>query len=101
MMGLAEAARAISARMQGADARFGGVATDSRTLGSGELFVAVRGEHFDGHEFLAAAKARGAPAAMVDERFAAAAPLPLLVVEDTRRGLGAWAGTGASASRRC
>jgi UDP-N-acetylmuramoyl-tripeptide--D-alanyl-D-alanine ligase len=89
MMSLAEAARAISARLQGADVRFGGVATDSRTLAAGELFVAVRGEHFDGHEFLAAAKARDAPAAMVDERFgAAAAPLPLLVVDDTRRGLG-------------
>jgi UDP-N-acetylmuramoyl-tripeptide--D-alanyl-D-alanine ligase len=88
MMSLAEAARAIAARMQGADVRFAGVSTDSRTLGAGDLFVAVRGEHFDGHEFLPGAKARGAVAAMVDERFSGAAPLPLLVVEDTRRGLG-------------
>ena len=88
MMALAEAARAINARVQGADARFSGVSTDSRTLGKGDLFVAVRGEHFDGHEFLAAARQRGAAAAMVDQRFSGAAPLPLLVVDDTRKGLG-------------
>jgi UDP-N-acetylmuramoyl-tripeptide--D-alanyl-D-alanine ligase len=88
MMALAEAARAISARVRGADATFAGVSTDSRTLAEGDLFVAVRGEHFDGHAFLGAAKDHGAAAAMVDQRFAGEAPLPLLVVEDTRKGLG-------------
>ncbi|MCX7961957.1 MAG: UDP-N-acetylmuramoyl-tripeptide--D-alanyl-D-alanine ligase [Burkholderiales bacterium] len=91
MMDLAEAARAIGARAEGA-ARFAGVSTDSRTVRAGELFVAIRGERHDGHAFVAAAAARGAAAAMVDERAlargAGPAPLPRLVVEDTRAALG-------------
>jgi len=90
MMSLAEAALAIGARSVAGDGdvRFDGVSTDSRTLAAGELFVAIRGERFDGHEFLAAAQRRGAAAALVDARHAGAAPLPLAVVEDTRRALG-------------
>ncbi|MCC6212649.1 MAG: UDP-N-acetylmuramoyl-tripeptide--D-alanyl-D-alanine ligase [Burkholderiales bacterium] len=88
MMRLAEAAAAMRARHVGEDARFGGVSTDTRSIGRGELFVAIRGERFDGHDFLAAARERGAAAALIDERFAGTAPLPALVVEDTRRGLG-------------
>ncbi len=88
MMNLREAAIAIDARVRGANVRFGAVSTDSRTIGRDELFVAIRGERFDGHQFLAAAKERGAVAAMVDERYTGAAPLPVLVVDETRRGLG-------------
>ena len=90
MMSLSEAAAAMQARALGPDVRFEGVSTDSRSIAKGELFVAIRGERFDGHEFLGAAKARGAAAALVDERYgdAAAAPLPVLVADDTRRGLG-------------
>jgi UDP-N-acetylmuramoyl-tripeptide--D-alanyl-D-alanine ligase len=90
MMGLAEAAGAIGARLVNGDAaaRFVGVSTDTRTLDKGQLFVAIRGERFDGHDFLAAAKERGAAAALVDEKHAAEAPLPLLVADDTRRALG-------------
>ena len=95
MMSLAEAAGAMGARLAGggADAReevrFQGVSTDTRLVGKGQLFVAIRGERFDGHDFLAMAKERGAAAALVDERHeSAAAPLPLLVADDTRRALG-------------
>jgi UDP-N-acetylmuramoyl-tripeptide--D-alanyl-D-alanine ligase len=88
MMSLRQAAEAIGARTVGADARFAGVSTDSRTVAPGELFVAIRGERFDGHAFLGMAQERGAAAAMVDERGAGEAPLPLLVVADTREGLG-------------
>ncbi len=88
MMSLAEAALAIEARSAGPDARFSGVSTDSRTIAAGELFVAIRGERFDGHQFLGMARERGAAAAMVDGRCAGGAPLPVLVVEDTRRALG-------------
>lgn len=45
---------------QGATAAFTGVSTDSRTLVKGALFVPIRGERFDGHDFIAAAVARGA-----------------------------------------
>ncbi len=81
----AHAARAIGA------ARFESVGSDSRGVVPGQLFVALRGERFDGHDFVAAAAAAGAAAALVDERWmqaGAAAPLPLLVVDDTRRALG-------------
>ncbi len=91
MMSLGEAAQAMGARLaSGSEAeRFGGVSTDTRSVGQGQLFVAIRGEHFDGHDFLAVAKQRGAAAALVDERHScAAAPLPLLVADDTRRALG-------------
>ena len=88
MMSLSEAAIAADARLVGADARLCGVSTDSRSLAKEDLFVAIRGEHFDGHDFLEAARQRGAAGAMVDRHYAGPAPLPLLVVDDTRRGLG-------------
>jgi UDP-N-acetylmuramoyl-tripeptide--D-alanyl-D-alanine ligase len=91
MMSLREASAAIGARALGADARFLSVSTDSRTLSSGALFVALRGERFDGHRFLDAVRERGAAAAMVDEASKSTAEsvrLPLLVVGDTRLALG-------------
>jgi UDP-N-acetylmuramoyl-tripeptide--D-alanyl-D-alanine ligase len=91
MMSLREASAATGARTQGADATFLSVSTDSRTLARGALFVALRGEHFDGHQFLPAALERGAAAAMVDEESkstAEGARLPLLVVADTKASLG-------------
>ena len=45
-----------------------GVSTDSRTIKPGELFVPLRGAHFDGHDFLAAAADRGVTAAVVAEK---------------------------------
>ena len=87
-MSLTEAAAAIQARAIGPDVRFDGVSTDTRSVGKGQLFIAIRGEHFDGHDFLVVAKERGAAAALVDERFTGEAPLPTLVADDTRRGLG-------------
>ncbi len=91
MMRLDEAAKALGARRVGSDTGFSAVSTDTRTLVGGELFVALRGERFDGHAFLEAARRAGAAAAMVDEQYAGPAPLPLLTVADTRRGLGALA----------
>jgi len=88
MMNLAEAAAAMQARALGPELRFDGVSTDTRSIGRGELFVAIRGERFDGHDFLGAARERGAAAALIDERYQGAAPLPVLVADDTRRGLG-------------
>jgi len=88
MMSLAEAAAVLDANLRGGDARFSGVSTDSRTLRRGELFVALRGERFDGHGFLQNAAAAKAAAALVDSRYAGALPLPVAVVEDTRLALG-------------
>ena len=88
MMSLAEAAAAMGARTAGGELRFDGVSTDTRSIGQGQLFVAIRGERFDGHDFLAAAKARGAAAALVDEKYSGPTPLPVLVADDTRPALG-------------
>ena len=64
-----------------------GVSIDSRTLRPGELFVAIAGPHFDGHDFLAQAQARGAAAALVHRQLAEVSALPLLQVADTTRAL--------------
>ena len=88
MMSLTEAAALSGGRASGADPRFDGVSTDSRSVGRGQLFVALRGERFDGHDFLDAAAARGAAAAMVDVRYQGQFPLPVVIVDDTKRALG-------------
>ncbi len=92
MMRAAEAARALDCAIVGADCGFTGVSTDSRSIKKGELFVALRGERFDGHAFIAAVAKSGAAAAMVDRAFVpAGADICLIVVEDTRLALGALA----------
>jgi UDP-N-acetylmuramoyl-tripeptide--D-alanyl-D-alanine ligase len=69
-------------------AGFGGVSTDTRTIGPGELFVALVGERFDGHAYLAAARDRGAAAAVVRRGTPAVTGLELLEVDDTLRAYG-------------
>jgi UDP-N-acetylmuramoyl-tripeptide--D-alanyl-D-alanine ligase len=88
MMSLAEAARFAEGRLNGADAQISGVSTDSRSLERGQLFVAIRGERYDGHAFLGVAREKGAAGALIDGRHAGAAPLPVIVADDTRRALG-------------
>lgn len=68
-----------------------GVSIDSRTIRPGELFVAIQGPRFDGHDFVAPAARRGAAAALVHRDVDAPAALPLVRVEDTTRALGALA----------
>ena len=65
MMDTATAARAVDGRLIGENVRFTRVATDTRTLAPGDLFVALKGERFDGHDFVGAAQERGAAAALV------------------------------------
>lgn len=88
MMRLGEAAAALRARTSGGEALFTGVSTDSRNIKEGDLFVALRGERFDGHDFLKSAATAKAAAAMVDSNYGGEYPLPALVVDDTRRSLG-------------
>jgi UDP-N-acetylmuramoyl-tripeptide--D-alanyl-D-alanine ligase len=63
---LSDAAQALGASLTGADGAFEAVSTDSRTLGEGALFVALRGPNFDGADFAAAALARGAVGAILE-----------------------------------
>ncbi len=88
MMSLDEAALAVGGRLRGAPGSFCGVATDSRTIEAGELFVAIRGERFDAHEFVVEAARRGAAAALVSREVPGDLPVPQVVVADTRLALG-------------
>lgn len=74
-----------------AELTFERVSTDTRTLGPGDLFVALRGERFDGHAFLARARDAGARAAVVETGTAPVPGLVLFPVPDTLRALGALA----------
>lgn len=88
-MTLARAAAELGGAVCGADVRFDDVCTDSRTLKKGDLFIALRGERYDGHDFVGQAAAAGAVAALVDRRHVpAATDLPLVVVADTTIALG-------------
>lgn len=66
---------------------FNGVSIDSRNIAAGQLFVAVRGEQFDGHDFIEEVIARGAVAVMV-EHLTPTITVPAMVVPDTRAALG-------------
>ncbi len=83
---LSRAAEVLHADLIGRDGRFASVSTDTRTIAPGELYVALRGPNFDGHDFVAQAAQKGAVGAMVER------PLDLelsqLKVADTRVGLG-------------
>lgn len=86
MWSLEETARAIGGRLVGADVAYGGVTTDSRGDCHGRLFVALQGERFDGHDYVASAASNGAVALLVDRPMYI--DLPQLVVKDTRLALG-------------
>jgi UDP-N-acetylmuramoyl-tripeptide--D-alanyl-D-alanine ligase len=89
---LEEAAAACGSGLEAGDPRAlaTGVAIDSRTVAPGDLFVALRGENFDGGDFAGAAIAAGAIAAVVTQRTASAmrAGTPRIVVDDGQRALG-------------
>ena len=73
------------------DTMFSGISTDSRTITKGELFVALKGETFDGHGFLKDAFARGAAGALVMQPVDIHS-VPVVLVDDTLKALGALAG---------
>ena len=85
-MRLGEAASALGVRAAGDDVVFHGVSTDSRTTARGQLFVAVRGPNFDGHDFVREAGTRGAAAALIEHK--PDAPIPHLLVPNAVRALG-------------
>lgn len=86
-MRLSEVAKPLSARLIGEDVMFSAVSTDSRAIEPGQLFVALAGPRFDGHDYLVEVAGKGAVAALV-EREVIGAPLPQLLVADTRLALG-------------
>ncbi len=88
---LSRAARALGLpRFGGEDRPLRAVATDTRALQPGDLFVALKGERFDAHDFLREAVASGASALVVsDATRAGGLGVPVFAVEDTLHALGA------------
>ncbi len=86
---LVEIAAMLHGRLCGADALISSVSTDSRNLRAGDLFIALAGPNFDGHDYLAAAREHGAAAALVSR--AQDDALAQIVVADTRLALGSLA----------
>jgi len=86
-LSLSQLTAALHARLVGSDVSFDGVSIDSRSVGGGQLFVALTGPRFDGHDYLADVQAKGAVAALV-EREVEGVDLPQLVVADCRVALG-------------
>jgi UDP-N-acetylmuramoyl-tripeptide--D-alanyl-D-alanine ligase len=82
---MSDLARRLEAPLHGEDARFTRVVTDSRQLAPGDLFVALRGERFDGHDYVEAARKAGAAGALVSQ--AQPSNLPQVIVGDTLAGL--------------
>ncbi|MEQ1775458.1 MAG: UDP-N-acetylmuramoyl-tripeptide--D-alanyl-D-alanine ligase [Burkholderiales bacterium] len=93
MMRVSEAAFALGVEHLGGNPEFTSVGTDSRNIKPGELFIALRGKHFDAHQYLTAAQTAGAVAVMVDSEGAAQASaalppqFPMIVVNHTHTGL--------------
>lgn len=73
------------------DVRYAGISTDSRHIGEGQLYVALVGERFDGHDFVADAISRGAAGAVVSRPPSEGGDANLYPVEDTLVALGALA----------
>lgn len=83
---LSQAANALNGELIGNDVLFTSVSKDTRTIGKGDLYVAIKGEHFDGHEFIVQAGAAGAVGALVSE--SQSIDIPQICVSDTRLSLG-------------
>jgi UDP-N-acetylmuramoyl-tripeptide--D-alanyl-D-alanine ligase len=67
-------------------AAFTGISIDTRTIQKGNLFIAIRGERVDGHDYLEEAQKKGAIAAVVSRKVSCS--LPMLLVKDTTEALG-------------
>lgn len=85
-MQISKAAEILQTRYQGDNVCFLGCSTDTRTIKKKELFIALRGENFDGHDYLDKAKASGASAVLVEEKCEVVRPS--IIVKNTRHAMG-------------
>lgn len=85
---LSQVAQAVDGRLAGADLAVAGVSTDTRAIVPGQLFIALRGERFDAHDFLAPAVASGAVALLVADESKLPPGTSAVIVADTRLALG-------------
>jgi len=85
MMALDRVSKILNGQLIGESVDFSSVSINTRTLQAGDLYVAIQGDHFDGHEFIDQAVASGATAAIVHKPVIT--QLPVIKVEDTRKAL--------------
>lgn len=84
---LSSLAQSLKGQLVGTDLTIDGVSIDTRSLQAGQLYVAIQGLQFDGHQFIEQAAQQGAAAALVSRELNS--PLPQIVVgDDTRLTLG-------------
>lgn len=86
MIQLSTIAKAVNGKLLGEDVEIQSIGTDSRVIISNQLFVAIKGENFDGNQFAEAAIGQGAAAVLVSH--AQTLARPAVVVGDTRLALG-------------
>lgn len=86
MLTMLDIAQAVQGQHTGDNPYINGVSTDSRNIESGNLFVALRGERFDGHQFVNDAVQKGAVGVLVDNSIES--PASQIVVGDTELALG-------------
>lgn len=79
----------VNGQLIGKDVTFSHFSTDSRTLSKGDVFIALKGESFDGHDHLAQAIDKGASLALLEKQ--QALDIPQIIVKDTVQALSAWA----------
>ncbi len=92
---LAQVAAALSVDLIGEERAFSNVSINTRTLQAGDLFVALKGENFDAHEYIEQAEEKGACGLVVEQLCQSV--LPQIVVHDTRIALGDIASLWSSA----
>lgn len=85
VMSLDEISKILHGHKIGASVRVSGVSIDTRTLSIGDLYIAIKGEQFDGHDYIAQAQQNGAIAVVVAKKVAT--ELPQIIVKDTRLAL--------------
>ena len=85
-MTLSEIAAVLNGSLIGANAEISGVSIDTRTLQIGNLYIAIEGKNFDGHDFVDSAKETGAIAVLTHKKLAT--DLPQVLVENTHSALG-------------
>jgi UDP-N-acetylmuramoyl-tripeptide--D-alanyl-D-alanine ligase len=87
MMRLSEAASAVDGTLTGEDREFSAVSTDSRSIHAGDLFIALKGERFDGAAFASNVIEAGAAGVMINANAGTTAS-PSIRVADSRIALG-------------
>jgi len=85
-MSLSKAAAAMNSNFNGEDIIFSGCSTDSRTIAAGNLFIALTGENFDGHDYVAIAESNGASSLLLEREVNNTKPA--LQVDNTRKAMG-------------